>query len=89
MKRYAITPSCPTCGQTLMKTTSGLVCPDGHGRIVPLEEFVDRSLVAVDHSQCPRQKVLATSAACRQLERAVRALKRLEAKDAQREGTLA
>jgi hypothetical protein len=49
-----IEPTCEVCGKRLVKVASGLLCIEGHGRILPNDEFTDRNVLPSDHSQCER-----------------------------------
>lgn len=50
----AIEPTCCECGKRLVKAGSGLLCIEGHGRIIPIDELMDATEVPVDHSKCER-----------------------------------
>lgn len=50
----AIEPTCCECGKRLVKVGSGLLCIEGHGRIMPIDELMDATEVPVDHSRCER-----------------------------------
>jgi hypothetical protein len=49
-----IEPTCEVCGKRLVKVASGLLCIEGHGRILPNDEFTDRNVLPSDHSHCER-----------------------------------
>ena len=72
-----IIPSCSICGEPLVKVMSGLVCLTGHGPIIPLQEFCEQSPLLVNHAACETIKQIAMRTAAAQIERAQRALERL------------
>ena len=82
---FSIHPTCEICGKELVKVKSGLLCMEGHGPIVPLDEFIDRSKVPVEHKHLERMKQTATGNMCAQFSKAQRALDRLDAKKAKAE----
>lgn len=49
-----IEPTCDECGKRLIKVASGMLCVEGHGRILPIDEFSDRNVMPTDHSKCER-----------------------------------
>ena len=67
---FAIHPTCDECGRQLVKVRSGLVCIEGHGRIIPIDEYVDRSKIPVDHSKCEKIQQQPFAFQCREIRRA-------------------
>ncbi len=75
---FEIHPTCKICGKELVKVVSGLVCIEGHGKILPVEEFEDINDMPTNHSDCERLGQMTTKQAVRQFSAAQTKLRRLE-----------
>lgn len=80
-----LTLKCDECGELLLRLDSGFVCPEGHGRILPLGEAQDVYDVPINLDGGGRIQQRGTVTACKQIERAMRALRRIEAEQQREE----
>lgn len=73
--------TCDECGDELLRLDYGFVCPNGHGRILPVGEAQDVHELPLNLDGGGRIRQRSTKAACDQLGRAMNALRRIEAEN--------
>ncbi len=75
---FQINLTCEECGAELIRVHSGLVCPDGHGRIKPVGETQDRSFLPINPEGAGRVKHRSAKAAGDAIARAARSADRYD-----------